>query len=157
MPGGCPDTIIIIVSHTHQHHKSPSTKLRLSPPTICASAPSTGLTHPSGHRHTSGSSTATATSSHPSTNPNPSANDPSANDPSANEPPLDRRPTKTSNSAAKSRTDLAIGPTASKWCDTGMIPSCETSPTVGLRAYRAARAAGQTSEASVSVPMASGA
>jgi hypothetical protein len=39
----------------------------------------------------------------------------------------------------------------------GMIPSWETSPTVGLIVYRAALPAGQTSEASVSVPMARGA
>jgi hypothetical protein len=39
----------------------------------------------------------------------------------------------------------------------GMIPSWETRPIVGLIVYRAALPAGQTSEASVSVPMARGA
>lgn len=58
--------------------------------------------------------------------------------------------------AATSYGDLVIGPAASKVLETGMMPSPETRPIVGLIVYRAARPEGQTREPSVSVPIANG-
>jgi hypothetical protein len=56
----------------------------------------------------------------------------------------------------RSVTDLAMAPMASNRDDSVQVPSTLTLPGVGLSAYRAALAAGCTSDPSVSVPNAKG-
>src|SRR3954453_11289575 len=55
---------------------------------------------------------------------------------------------------AASVTERAIGPAVSWLCEIGMIPACDTSPTVGFSPTTELRAEGQTIDPSVSVPIA---
>jgi hypothetical protein len=50
-----------------------------------------------------------------------------------------------------------MGPAESQLWEIGAIPSCDTTPIVGLMEYNAALLAGHTSDPFVSVPMANGA
>ena len=53
-------------------------------------------------------------------------------------------------------TDFVIGPAVSKSFETGMIPSCDTSPMVGRIVKRAALVEGVIKEPQESVPIAKG-
>lgn len=66
-------------------------------------------------------------------------------------------PAITSSKVARSYGVFAIGPAESMVWLIGMTPSWDTSPMVGLIVYRAALAAGDTRDPSVSVPIESGA